>query len=126
MGLTGQPKLRELFLKRYGNGGKTRLLVLLKSTSGEMERMLSLGRIIMMKGISEKVADNKEFASFITHSLQRHSRGDRGDLSEKDKKDFSLKEGLRIFSMYHYGEERIWIVTETDRSAITVSLLEEY
>jgi len=88
--------------------------------------MLSLGRIIMTKGISEKVADNKEFASFITRSLQRHSRGDRGDLSEKDKKDFSLKEGLRIFSMYHYGEERIWIVTETDRSATTVSLLEEY
>ena len=91
-----------------------------------MESMLSLGRIIMTKGISEKVADNKEFASFITRSLQRHSRGDRGDLSEKDKKGFSLKEGLRIFSMYHYGEERIWIVTETDRSATTVSLLEEY
>jgi len=113
-------------LKRCGNDGETKLLVLPRSTLGGMESMLSLGRIIMTKGISEKVADNKEFASFITRSLQRHSRGDRGDLSEKDKKGFSLKEGLRIFSMYHYGEERIWIVTETDRSATTVSLLEEY
>jgi len=33
MRLTGQPKLRGLFLKRYGNGGETRLLVLPRSTS---------------------------------------------------------------------------------------------
>ncbi len=61
--------------------------------------------------------------------LHRHQRGDWGDLSEADilENEFSVPRDLRIFSAYNVGEgERVYIITEADRSATTILLPEEY
>ena len=61
--------------------------------------------------------------------LRRHMSGDWGDLSDGDVKEneFSLKEGLRLLSAYQTGKgQKIWIITEADRSATTILLPSEY
>ena len=57
--------------------------------------------------------------------LQRHQSGDWGDLSPGDgaANEFSVRHGLRILSSYRVTpSERVWIITEADRSATTVLL----
>jgi hypothetical protein len=59
----------------------------------------------------------------------RHARGDWGDLSSEDKlaNKRALEEGTRLLSAYHLKTgQKIWIITEWDRSATTVLLPEEY
>lgn len=61
--------------------------------------------------------------------LDRHVRGDWGDVPEADKheNDFSLLHGFRILSAYTTNAgERIWVLTEADRSATTILLPDEY
>ncbi len=61
--------------------------------------------------------------------LDRHVTGDWGELDEEDKKqnELSLQEGLRILSAYTTAaSEKIWIITEADRSATTFLLPSEY
>ena len=61
--------------------------------------------------------------------LRRHMSGDWGELSDEDVKenDVSLKEGLRLLSAYQTGKgQKIWIITEADRSATTILLPSEY
>ena len=61
--------------------------------------------------------------------LERHRSGDWGDCGEADKKenDLSVREGFRIFSVYHTsGGQKIWIITEADRSSTCILLPDEY
>ena len=61
--------------------------------------------------------------------LNRHDRGDWGEVSDEDKQEngFSVQQGFRILSAYTTSAgERIWIITEADRSATTILLPEEY
>jgi len=60
--------------------------------------------------------------------LSRHLRGDWGDLCQEDKteNELGLKYGLRLLSSYQVTDtEKIWIITEADRS-VTTFLPEEY
>jgi len=60
--------------------------------------------------------------------LSRHLRGDWGDLCQDDKteNELSLKYGFRLMSRYQVTDtERLWIITEADRS-VTTLLLAEY
>ena len=64
-----------------------------------------------------------------TEFLRRHMSGDWGELSDEDVKEneFSLKEGLRLLSAYQTGKgQKLWIITEADRSATTILLPSEY
>ena len=61
--------------------------------------------------------------------LRRHISGDWGELSDEDVKEneFSLKEGLRLLRAYQTGKgQKLWIITEADRSATTILLPSEY
>jgi hypothetical protein len=61
--------------------------------------------------------------------LRRHATGDWGDLSEDDRKenDFSVTRSLWILSAYQLAtDERLWIITEADRSVTTLLLPSEY
>lgn len=60
--------------------------------------------------------------------LARHQRGDWGDLSDEDvrENELSLKEGFRLLSSYQLGGEKIWIITEADRSVTTILRPDEY
>jgi hypothetical protein len=61
--------------------------------------------------------------------LSRHLRGDWGDLCQEDKaeNELSLKHGFRLMSSYPVSEtEKLWVITEADRSVTTLLLPEEY
>ncbi len=89
----------------------------------------NLGRLLMTKGVNDQVAENTDFAKFVTESLARHRKGDWGTLSEEDKQEneLSLKEGFRLLSAYESRDlPKIWIITERDRSATTILFPDEY
>ena len=62
--------------------------------------------------------------------LGRHVSGDWGDLEEEDKREneFSVKRRLRILSAYgaHDDADRLWVITEADRSVTTILRPDEY
>lgn len=61
--------------------------------------------------------------------VDRHVTGDWGDLDEFDRQqnDNALKEGGRIFSAYHTSDgNKVWVITEADRSYTTALLPEDY
>jgi hypothetical protein len=62
------------------------------------------------------------------HILSRHASGDWGELDAHDRRENgrALKNGRRILSSYPVGEQRVWVITEADRSVTTLLLPEEY
>jgi hypothetical protein len=61
--------------------------------------------------------------------LSRHLRGDWGELwpDDKTENEPSLKHGYRLMSSYQVTEaEKLWIITEADRSVTTLLLPTEY
>ena len=61
--------------------------------------------------------------------LRRHVSGDWGDLSEDDRRAnlAALQAGARILSAYvTILGERLWIITEADRSLTTILRPDEY
>lgn len=60
--------------------------------------------------------------------LVRHQSGDWGNVPSEDaqENDHSVVNGNRILSSYQVGEDRIWIITEADRSCTTLLLPDEY
>ena len=62
-------------------------------------------------------------------AMARHAAGDWGECGPEDweENELSLREGFRLFSVYHTAAGRkFWIITEADRSVTTVLLPEEY
>jgi hypothetical protein len=61
--------------------------------------------------------------------LRRHISGDWSGLSETDaeENEVSLREGFRVLSAYETAKgEKLWIITEADRSSTTILLSSEY
>ena len=61
--------------------------------------------------------------------LERHIRGDWGEVSKGDARfnDAAVRDGERILSAYTTKDgERLWIITEADRSSTCLLLPEEY
>jgi hypothetical protein len=61
--------------------------------------------------------------------MRRHHCGDWGDLCDEDKQsnEEAIQLGLRILSHYQLGDgQRIYIITEADRSSTCILLPEEY
>jgi hypothetical protein len=61
--------------------------------------------------------------------LRRHVNRDWGNLSDEDRKenDYSLEHGFQLLSAYRTNAgDRLWIITEGDRTVTTLLLPEEY
>jgi hypothetical protein len=61
--------------------------------------------------------------------LSRHAAGDWGDVDSEDWKlnNAAVKQGERLLSAYRTkAGERIWIITEADRSSTCILLPDEY
>ena len=89
-----------------------------------MARKFRLGRLLITPGAIEAMRG----VSVWSYAL-RHLNGDWGDLDQEDKlaNERALRDGERILSAYNLPSgERIWIITEWDRSATTILLPEEY
>jgi hypothetical protein len=85
-----------------------------------------LGRLLLTPGAIEALERSGESPlPFLAH----HAAGDWGDVGTGDWQlnDESVAEGTRILSAYKTTTaEKIWIITEADRSATTILLPDEY
>ena len=92
----------------------------------ERKPLFDLGQFVATPGAL--VALEKSGQS-PTEFLERHVKGDRGELSEDDRKEnqLSVEKGFRILSSYktHAGA-RLWVITEGSRCHTTILLPEEY
>jgi hypothetical protein len=60
--------------------------------------------------------------------LARHQSGDWGDVPPEDatENELSVQQGFRILSSFRIGQERLWVITEADRSVTTILRPDEY
>ena len=61
--------------------------------------------------------------------LTRHVNREWGDIPDEDRREneYSLEHGFRLLSAYKTNAgDRLWIITEADRSVTTLLLPEEY
>jgi hypothetical protein len=85
-----------------------------------------LGQIVATPGA---LAAIKKAGQQPGEFLTRHINRDWGDLDEEDRKEneYSLEHGFRLLSAYKTNAgDRLWIITESDRSVTTLLLPEEY
>ena len=90
------------------------------------QQRFTLGQTYATPGALEALSEAGQDAAQF---LSRHQAGDWSEMSEEDKKEneFSVDKDLRIFSAYHTSKgEKIWVITEADRSATTLLLPREY
>lgn len=88
-----------------------------------------LGRVVVTPGalqLLEQVGIN------VFDLLARHASGDWGDVCAEDAKvnEYAVINGGRVLSVYTLvpgsEDERVWIITEHDRSVTTVLRPDEY
>jgi hypothetical protein len=85
-----------------------------------------LGRLLITPGASEVI---EEAGQSPQEFINRHARLERGELGEEDYKEnlFSVDKRLRIFSAFKTTKGiKIWVITESCRSATTLLLPSEY
>ena len=85
-----------------------------------------LGQIVATPGA---LAALKKAGQQPGEFLTRHVNREWGDLSDEDRKenDYSLEHGFRLLSAYRtHAGDKLWIITESDRSVTTLLLPEEH
>ena len=86
----------------------------------------ALGRVVATPGALEAL---RQAGQSSYELLRRHVSGDWGDVSLEDAREneLSIRQGFRIISSYRVSTAAtIWIIAESDRSATTLLLPEEY
>jgi len=88
--------------------------------------LFGVGRIVATPGALAALEKTGETA---VEFVARHVTGDWGELPVEDRTEnyLSIQQGFRLLSSYRtLNGDRIWIITEADRSLTTVLLPEEY
>lgn len=91
-----------------------------------MKTLFSLGRIVATPGALGTLEDAGVDPVTL---VDRHAAGDWGKLAAEDwaENEFSLAKGFRLLSSYPLGNgQKVWIITEADRSYSTILLPSEY
>jgi hypothetical protein len=86
--------------------------------------LFPFGRIVATPGALEVLAPEEPIIL-----LQRHQQGDWGEVDGHDQRanNRALKDGTRVLSSYTTsGGEKVWVITEADRSSTCLLLPEEY
>jgi hypothetical protein len=85
-----------------------------------------LGQVVATRGALEALEEAGQSPGFF---LERHVRGDWGEVCEEDKRanDEALASGERLLSAYRMLKGvKLWVITEADRSSSCCLLPEEY
>ena len=88
--------------------------------------LFQLGEVVATPGALE-LLDSTEVNAFDL--LLRHQFGDWGSVQpeDADANQSAIETGCRVLSSYYLkSDERIWIITEADRSVTTLLLPDEY
>jgi hypothetical protein len=99
----------------------------------KLKPLFELGQVVATPGALAAMKSKVQ----MLFCLQRHLTGDWGDIDQEDwaMNDAAIKDGSRILSAYPidaskpskgYGENCLWIITESDRSVTTLLLPDEY
>jgi hypothetical protein len=86
----------------------------------------NMGQIVATPGALRELEQSGESPAKL---LTRHSTGDWGEVDGEDCRlnDKAVMEGTRLLSAYRTAKgERLWIITEADRSVTTLLLPSEY
>ena len=92
--------------------------------------LFNLGRIVATPNALSSISEPR-----LRECLHSHQYGDWGSVRQEDARenDLSVGKGFRILSCYAIDptkpavdDNRLWILTEADRSVTTVLLPEEY
>lgn len=99
-------------------------------------KKVELGQVVMTAGVERAINEDLEFVDFVYRSLwQRYCNADWGEMCEADLElnDYALEGGDRLFGSYTIPEryakiphDKLWIITEWDRSVTTLLFPEEY
>ena len=88
--------------------------------------LFQLGQIVATPGAIDALARaNQQPQDFLT----RHVAGDWGEVGKEDQaeNEYSLQHGFRLLSSYSTATgEKLWLITEADRSITTLLLPQEY
>lgn len=88
--------------------------------------LFPLGKVCATPGLIDALRDNAQSPlSFIA----RHVNGDWSEMDAHDQQanTESVTNGTRIFSSYRMKDgEKLWVITEADRSVTTLLLPSEY
>ena len=85
-----------------------------------------LGRVVATPGALRALEKAEQHPAEF---LDRHVNGDWGEVPDADKQENerSVEQGFRILSAYTTSAgDKLWILTEADRSATTILLPEDY
>lgn len=89
--------------------------------------LFELGRVIATPDALEALQENN---MSVTELLVKHVGGDWSNLSDEDilENEQSVKNGWRILSSYPINKsgDKVWIITEADRSSTCVLLPKDY
>ena len=103
-----------------------------------VEALFSTGSLYATPGALEALEEARQQTQDWKNSpaetaqelFNRHQCGDWGDLEDADKEEneVSIREGLRILSAYKLKAtgQKLWVITEADRSATTILKPDEY
>lgn len=104
-----------------------------------MAARFKLGEVMVTRGVVSLCEQEGErhgvgglyLGMALAPLLRRHQRGDwcdKGLLPAEDEmaNEYALKHGLRVVSAYILCGEKVWVITEADRSHTTVLLPSEY
>ena len=91
-----------------------------------MSALFPLGQIVATPGALAALERSKQPPACF---LARHAIGDWGTLDAEDvaENEYSMVHEFRLLSSYQTDAgEKLWIITEADRSATTLLLPDEY
>lgn len=102
------------------------------------EPLFPLGPIFNSRAVQFALEDGDLTRPELRGYLNRHQTGDFGEMDPQDlaANRRAIAEGSRVFSSYNLGrdvpgdfgapQDRLWIITEADRSATTFIFPNEY
>ena len=102
------------------------LMVAFNMPNPPSRRRLKLGQIVATPGALEAFTSSEQGPMEF---LNRHIKGDWGEVDAEDwqANDRAVVEGTRIISAYRTKTgDKLWVITESDRSATTLLLPSEY
>jgi len=91
-----------------------------------ISQILQLGQVVATPGAVNALKQAHQTASDL---LNWHLSGDWGDLCDEDRElnDEATKNGSRVLSSYTLSTgEKLWVITEADRSSTCLLLPSEY
>ena len=97
-----------------------------RATPATHPLLFALGQIVATPGA---LAELENCSGNPLHLLARHATGDWGEVDAEDRaaNERAIGTGERILSAYLLASgERLWIITEADRSVTTILLPSEY